>query len=187
MEIALHTDDVTNAMDYLENAHRSIHETKNNPFSWKWAAISLHGALYGFAVATFGEDGRKHILNKNDWLDSIDTVLKKCQNSGYFQNRHGCKSLKFTVSQQKSIRFLVKNIRNELLHFPPQGWTLIFDGIVDIFSDVLDSIRGIVICRPIDSYLLDGLALRERVEMLVEQSKQLLLFSELHRNRSESI
>lgn len=40
----------TNAIDYLEQTHGHILRTEGEPFAWKWVVITLHGALYGFAV-----------------------------------------------------------------------------------------------------------------------------------------
>jgi hypothetical protein len=39
-----------NALDYLEKAYSFIVQATTDVLAWKWVIISLHGALYGFAI-----------------------------------------------------------------------------------------------------------------------------------------
>jgi hypothetical protein len=40
----------SNALDYLERAAQFIREATADDHAWKWVVISLHGAIYGFAI-----------------------------------------------------------------------------------------------------------------------------------------
>ena len=42
--------DETNALDYLKRGALFVREAAADDHAWKWVIISLHGALYGFAV-----------------------------------------------------------------------------------------------------------------------------------------
>lgn len=46
----LRTDELDNAIDYLEKAASYFNNRDKNNYWFKWLMISLHGALYGFAV-----------------------------------------------------------------------------------------------------------------------------------------
>jgi hypothetical protein len=52
-----------NALDFLVNAGHYILETENNPFAWKWVTISLHGALYGFAICACKGTNRERVID----------------------------------------------------------------------------------------------------------------------------
>lgn len=45
----LHTNELENAIDYLEKA-AYYYNNREDPYWFKWLMISLHGALYGFGV-----------------------------------------------------------------------------------------------------------------------------------------
>lgn len=43
--------EITNALDYLEKCYTFLISTDSEPQNWKWVVITLHSALYGFAIA----------------------------------------------------------------------------------------------------------------------------------------
>jgi hypothetical protein len=56
----------TNSLDYLEKTHLFIKQTEKDHTAWKWVILSLHGALYGFAICALkGTDPERVIDFKN--------------------------------------------------------------------------------------------------------------------------
>lgn len=58
----------SNALDYLKKAVDFISLTESDPIAWKWVAMGLHGALYGFAIlACKGTTSYNVIENSKTW------------------------------------------------------------------------------------------------------------------------
>lgn len=73
-------DETENAVDYLEKAG-AFHASRD-PNRWKWLVISLHGALYGFAICAIqGTDPSRvtEVTKRGEKLISLDEALKRCQ------------------------------------------------------------------------------------------------------------
>ena len=63
----------TNALDYLERVVGFIRETEKNRLAWKWVVLSLHSALYGFAIcACRGTD-----------YENVTTKTKRAKKSSF--------------------------------------------------------------------------------------------------------
>jgi len=75
----------TNALDYLEQVYHYIRQTKTNVIAWKWVILTLHGALYGFAICACKGTNPDNVTQENvtqgsvKKLISFDKVLKRCQ------------------------------------------------------------------------------------------------------------
>ena len=89
----------TNALDYLELAADFIKKTPDNEKSWKWVVISLHGALYGFAVAAARGTDYENILRKNGYLLGFWKVLKMCQDPNHMNMLVNSKHLELTTAR----------------------------------------------------------------------------------------
>ena len=107
-----------NAIDHLTMAVRTLVELRNNPYAWKWALISLHSAIYGFAVcAAASDDGGMNILEKGRLL-SFWRVLEICQDEEWMGRLITSKPLVLSDKQRKAVEYLCNN-RNRMAHFPP--------------------------------------------------------------------
>jgi len=60
----LHLDKTDNAIDFLEATARFL-ETIPDETKWKWVSISLHGALYGFAICAVQGTCPNRVTYKN--------------------------------------------------------------------------------------------------------------------------
>jgi hypothetical protein len=73
----------TNALDYLERAGEFIKSTSSDPKVWKWVILSLHGALYGFAISACKGSDYQSVVRKtkkgHERLITLDEALKMCQ------------------------------------------------------------------------------------------------------------
>ena len=116
-----------NALDCFEKAVSFIREAQSSDIAWKWVVLSLHGALYGFAVsASQGTNadsvsvptrkGQRHLIG-------FDDAIKRCE-----AGRAG-KTLVLSTEERKSIHTLTKVLRNNLEHYCPRHWSIELHGI----------------------------------------------------------
>lgn len=162
-EIYLSLDEETNAMDYLVLAADFVKKTPKNVTAWKWVAISLHGALYGFAVAASRGTDYENILTKKGYLLGFWKVLNRCQDPNHMKMLINSKHLELTDSQSDSIKKLVKRLRNKFQHFKPGLWSIEIHGMPQISIDVLEVIR--FLARETNTYI----HLTEKEERLVDK------------------
>ena len=172
----------TNALDYLERAGEFIAQAIADERSWKWVMLSLHGALYGFAiVACKGTDYQsvvKITKKGHERLITLDEALKMCKNARWMGTLHGGLPLSLSASQEDSIRRLKETLRNSFEHYIPRGWSIELHGLPRISIDVLDVIRFLAV----ETFRYQHLnqAQRKRIKSIIFQSKRLLKKSPLH-------
>ncbi|MFD5854062.1 hypothetical protein ACFWGC_28535 [Cytobacillus pseudoceanisediminis] len=138
------SDPLENAIDFLEQASFYYRNYGYN-HRFKWVCISLHGALYGFAV-TYVKSGnpldtifKNTEKDTNKWrLLSIMEILKLCKKEELIQSVNG-KVLVLTEKQKIAIERL-NEYRNSFSHFGASGYSVI--GTIDeIVEPVLEVIR----------------------------------------------
>lgn len=175
----------TNAIDYLEKSYYFICQTVERPYAWKWVAISLHGALYGFAVSALigpswpdflitdnkrtrafkAHKHYKHIKQLRGSLIGFDNALRNCQtpkamykpaNDQYPENRN---VLQLTEQECNSINKLKDALRNRFMHFKPGASYFRTDDFPKMALDVL----GVIYYLAMDSGHCYRLATSEKV------------------------
>ena len=145
----LRLDEKINAIDYLEKALSFIKETEHDLMAWKWVVISLHNALYAFAicacagsnpylVAPISKSGKN--AGKQQ-LISFGKALEYCQNPSLMEMYTFSKYLKLTDSQKEAINWLKDEFRDNFEHFSPKGWSIELHGMPQVIIDILDIIR----------------------------------------------
>jgi hypothetical protein len=173
----------TNALDYLEQAYRYINETEKNINAWKWVILTLHGALYGFAICalkgtnpdnvTFEtKEGKKRLIY-------FDESLKRCQDPKWMKMTVISKHLQLSDQQKESIRILKEWLRNEFEHYIPKGWLIEIHGIPQIVLDVLEVIRFLAL--ETGNYICLSEAQKKKINSLIFQSKRNLKQSQLYK------
>ncbi|MBW2608304.1 MAG: hypothetical protein JRD05_11785 [Deltaproteobacteria bacterium] len=78
-----------NALDFLEKAGRFILETENNPLAWKWVTISLHGALYGFAICACKGTNPERVIDfksKHNVFHTLGGLPAEIEKEGFPKN-----------------------------------------------------------------------------------------------------
>ena len=133
-----------NAIDYLRMAIRSLAELCDNPYAWKWVLISLHGAIYGFAVSaarveyrrqdeSIGSNvierrvkGRK-VIEYRESLRSFDAIIKICESKLMGEKSSLSSPLVLSLEQRRALRDL-KFGRNRMAHFAPMLLVDVPDG-----------------------------------------------------------
>lgn len=74
----LEIDEFTNALDYLQKAESFLRDT-DDQFRWKWAALSLSNALYGFMICVLGQGNLYAVI---DWPSGLIRELERLAKSG---------------------------------------------------------------------------------------------------------
>ncbi|MCX6827882.1 MAG: hypothetical protein NT002_01160 [candidate division Zixibacteria bacterium] len=136
-----------NAKDYLEKSLFFIEKSIEDPKYWKWAAISLHGALYGFLIAALevpDSPGAINSTKKGNRLIGFDTALKRLQKPDYNRVYDFIKPLELTKKQLDSIKIVKNRLRDPFIHFLPQPWIIDFSGIANIAADVIAVIKHLM-------------------------------------------
>ena len=154
----LETDEFQEAVISLEVLSDQLPKVLIDDHHWKWAIIGLHNALQGFMVlALTGTNGLNALTEKcaKEWLaayergdrtspkrklDSFLNLYKKIQSDNHMGIYNISVSFKPKNSQEHSIKKL-NALRNEFIHFVPQGWMLELDGLPQIVEDCLSIIH----------------------------------------------
>jgi len=172
-----------NALDYLEKAYLFIQETESNLLAWKWVVLSLHSALYGFAICACKGTNPKNVTYKTkkgiEKLISFDDALKHCQDPKRMKMTIKSNHLVLTYKQKEAINYLKKVLRNNFEHYTPKGWSIELHGMPEIAMNVLDVIRFLVI--ETGNYMHLSQNQIKKIKSIVYQSKRILSNSRLYK------
>lgn len=178
----------SNAIDYLERAGEFIGQTCSNKMFWKWVMLSLHGALYGFAIAACKGSTNQSVTRKTKSgrrkLITFDEALSLCQDPKWMGTLHGGVALAMSVGQKDSIRQLKATLRNNFEHYIPNVWSIEMHGLPRISIDVLDVIRFLAV----ETFRYQKISQTERkkIKSIVFRSKKALKTSALYRELLEA-
>lgn len=163
-----------NALDYFERVVSFVRETQSSDIAWKWVAISLHGALYGFAVSScYGTDCMSVLVGKNkNHLIGIDEAIKRCE-----EGREG-RALIVSAGERKSLDDLKGLLRDDFEHFRPQAYSIELHGITTLALNCIRVIEALATTGWVRVRLNDGQ--QERIATLVAEARSLLMNSPLH-------
>jgi hypothetical protein len=178
----LRIEEHTNAFNYLEMVKYFFSVTESNVYYWKWVMISLHGAIYGFAVSSIrGTNSESVVLKtrKGERLISFNQALKRCQNKLWMQYALLNKVLVLNSSQNDSIRKMKDIFRNEFMHFKPKGWSIEIHDFPIIALDCLEVLRFLGI-QAYSGYRHNQNKQR-KVKSIVFQCKRLIKKSDLYK------
>ena len=179
----LRINEEANAVDYLTRAGQFIRETENNLLAWKWVVLSLHGALYGFAVsACHGTnlENIKYTTKKGqEKLISFDKALSLCQDLNWMKMLTHSKPLVLKDSQKESILILKRELRNNFEHYIPSGWSIEIHGMPQIVMDLLEVIQFLAIDT--GTYIHLNQSQKKKIKSIVFQSKKFLKNTRLYK------
>ena len=171
MEAELLSFDVLeNSIDDLKRLQHFLLETNNSIWAWKWVAISMNSALYGFAsfacsgtsflnlidisrkIKTYKVSNHQElrklivedkVIGLSDLhLISPHQILKRCESKDLMD---GQKPLLLTKQQKASIEYLRNELRNTFSHPKPGIQAgFIVAGYPKLSKDVLTVIRFLI-------------------------------------------
>ncbi len=172
-----------NALDYLARAAEFIKQTEKNLLAWKWVVLSLHGALYSFAICACQGTNPDNVTYKtkkgDEKLISFDKALELCQNPNRMKMLVHSQPLVLTESQKESIRLLKKELRNRFEHYNPSVWSIEVHGMPQIAMDLLDVIRFLAI--ETSTYIHFNQSQIRKLKSIVQQSKRFLKNTKLYK------
>lgn len=178
----------TNALDYLEKAAWFIQQTEKDLLAWKWVVLSLHSALYGFAICACQGTNYENVTRKTkkgeDHLISFDKAIELCQDAKYMGMLVHSQPIVLTESQKDAIRRLKKELRNKMEHYVPSGWSIEIHGISVIAMDVLDVIRFLAV--ETRTYIHLNQAQIKKIKAYVFQSKRFLEKTKLYQESMQA-
>ncbi len=174
-------DEITNALDYLEKCYKFLIFIDSEPQNWKWVVITLHSALYGFAIAACKGMNSESVVTRtkrgHERLIDFDEALRRCQDPAWMRVNINYEKFKFSSSQIKAIRKLHKVLRNNFEHFTPKSWSIELHYLPDMVYDCLEVIRLLVVYSDV-SWRLRGFKLK-RTKSIIFQAKKLIRHSTL--------
>ena len=172
----------SNALDYLVRAGEFIIEAQTDLKAWKWVMLSLHGALYGFAISacqgTDTDTVTKTYKNGRRVLISFNEALKMCQDREWMETMFHGYPLILSDSQRDSIRRMKMSLRNKFEHYQPGGWSIEVHGMPTISMDVLQVIRFLAVETFRYQHL--NMSQRRKIKSVVYQSILILRNSQLY-------
>lgn len=86
MEYILRTNELENAIDYLEKAS-FYYNSRDDSYWFKWLMISLHGALYGFGVCAIKGTSTERVLEMKFGKKKFEQKKKEIMD--YYKNDLG--------------------------------------------------------------------------------------------------
>ena len=175
--------EATNALDFLEKAGCFIRETDESLIEWKWVVLSLHSALYGFAICACKSTSLENVIVRDKKgkkkLIPFDDALKACRNSHWMSRLYGGKVLTLSSCQQESIKRLQQELRNHFEHYTPKLWLIEVHGLPQMVLDILDIIRFLAVENNI--YVNLNSSQIRKVKSVVYQGKLFIKKSKLYR------
>ena len=118
-----------------------------DPIRWKWAIISMHQALYGFALAAVqGTDCnsvRRDPTNPKSPVISVWEALRRAKETQYLWP--GGAPLVTTPEEDHSVDRVANEFRNAFEHFAPAAWSIEVSGMPTLLGRVLRGVEGIAI------------------------------------------
>jgi len=127
----------TNAIDYLKKVLCFLKSIESKPENWKWVAISLHGALYGFAICSLRGTNNCSVSKDNGNLIKFDEALKRSQEDEYMQMYQNSRTLEITGREKQSILTMKDLLRNNFQHFIPKTWAIEISGMPTVTRDCI--------------------------------------------------
>ena len=166
----------SNALDYLEKAFYYIRKVDEDHTAWKWVILSLHGAIYGFAIAACHGTDPSTVTRKNkqgeERLISFGEALKFCQDPNKMRMTVDSQQLVLTENQKLALDLLKRNFRNTFEHFIPKNLYISLHGLPGMCLECLPVIEFLAL--KVGNYTHLSSNEKERISFIVHQSKHLL-------------
>lgn len=150
----IRTDEAEDVAASIRHALRCRDFTLEDPQAWKWVLLALHSALQGACVChlvtTASPIGIVTPKNTQEWneyfeasrtdpearlpatvllnLPALIKAIRKPRSAGDGSNEAG---IVVSDSELAWVRRLHEGVRNQFVHFSPQGWSLEVSGIPD--------------------------------------------------------
>jgi len=167
-QIWISTDEAEDVAGAIRQALRSYRDTETDPQAWKYMLLALHSALQGACtchlLTTAHPIGAVTDKNAGEWIDYLEKsrtnpavkhpktymlnaveLAKRVRNAN--SSGDGCSSAILIAEPEiQWIRRIHDEVRNELVHFSPKGWSIEVSGIPE-FAKLVSRIIGEIIAH----------------------------------------
>lgn len=166
----------SNALDYLEKAFFYIRSVDSDHTAWKWVILSLHGAIYGFAICACKGTNPDNVMRKTRkgemHLISFGKALEMCQDEAWMAMTVNSKALKLTAKQADALTQLKDSFRNVFEHFSPMDFHISLHELPSACLECLPVVEFLALKTGNYTHLSGNE--RERVNFIVRQSRHTL-------------
>lgn len=145
------TNQLNNAFNDLEKLNTFYDLAQKDATYWKWVVIALHSALYNFMLLALmrtdmsgiwvenirNKQGRINLFNKKMRLISFLQAFKSIQDEIQMKKYVGSEAFKPTAEIKQSMKLLNTTYRNQLVHYPPMGWSIEVDVIRELILNTI--------------------------------------------------
>ena len=187
-EVYLRFTEEINALDYLEKSYHFIQRVDKDKYAWKWVMLSLHGALYGFAICACRGTSNLLVVRESKKgvrrLIGFNEALENCQNPKIMRMLTNSKWLVLTKSQKESIRQLKEHLRNNFEHYQPMSWAIEIHGMPNITIDILSVIRFLALDT--GNYIHLSTTQKRKIKSYIYQSNYILQNHKLYKEIENS-
>ncbi len=182
-------DERTNALDYLEKCYHFIKTVDKERQNWKWVIITLHSAIYGFAISacrgTNSDSVIQRTIKGHEKLIDFDEALKRCQDPNWMRVNIDYKYYKLSNQQKESIRKLHKVFRNNFEHFTPKSWSIEIHDMPMMILDCFDVVKNLVVYSDVGWRL--KISKLRKAKSILYNSKKVIKKSLLYKETLELI
>jgi hypothetical protein len=174
-------DERTNALDNLEKCYEFIKTVEKEKQNWKWVIITLHGAIYGFAVSACRGTNSYSVIKKSKTgfgkLIDFNEALKMCQNPQIMTANIDYTYYELSKDQKESTNRLHKVFRNNFEHFTPKSWSIELHDMPLMILDCLEVVRLLIVYSDV-GWRLKKVKLR-KAKSYIYRSKKIIKDSNL--------
>lgn len=148
-----------NAIDYLEKTATYLFSIRNNIEDWKWVFISLHGALYSFAIIVARGVSDIDVIRGNRVI-GVWSALKECVKKGVLINED---------IEEECLKRFIEEFRGGFEHYKPGFWSIQESGLRKITKCVFEIVCKLIISHSHFNY---DVGEKERLELSLSKIKE---------------
>ena len=153
----LRTNEYDDVLGSIRHAIVCSRLVENDPQAYKWGILALHSALQGACVCHLVDSIAPLgvVYNQQEWIDyfnnrdenkrpktklkSLPELLNALQNSDTYKNG----KIEISKKEYDRLKYFNDKIRNQFVHFEPQGWSLEISGLPDFACLIAKIIKEI--------------------------------------------
>lgn len=132
------------ALDSLRKAAYFTGLVSEDQMNWKWIVLSLFDSLYAFAIAAISGVNYDRVTYKTKSgtrLIRFDEAIKRCCNTQHMRRINIMSSAMILSAEDKHAISLLKDLRNDVIHFIPKTWFIEKEGLPEMSKKVVEQIK----------------------------------------------
>ncbi|MFL9814555.1 hypothetical protein D7241_14980 [Stutzerimonas sp. VN223-3] len=151
----LRTDEKQEFISSVRMVHQMLTSVRDDLEYWKWVVIALHNAMQGAMVMSLRAGNNLRVMPDalaakclkaheagKQWpperLDHFPNLYEKVKNNEIMSFYVHSQALPQDPELDRSIEVLLE-LRNQFIHFTPQGWSIELSGMPSICTKILEA------------------------------------------------